>query len=88
APGLVGPVDAARELAWSGPDDPGDWHPVTRAFRDGHTETWYAADAGLGWWGPDSARRLVAATFRGRLPARAGGPAGRAAAHPGLAHRG
>ena len=45
------PVDAARELAWDGPDDPGDWHPVTRTFRDGHTETWYAADATLGWWG-------------------------------------
>ena len=56
------PVDAARALAWDGPDDPGDWHPVTRAFRDGHTETWWAADATLGWWGPDGARRLVVAT--------------------------
>jgi PhnB protein len=36
-------VDAARELAWSGPDDPGDWRPVTRTFRDGHAETWRAA---------------------------------------------
>jgi hypothetical protein len=56
------PVDAARALAWGGPDDPGDWHPVTRTFRDGHTETWYAADAALGWWGPDGVRRLVVAT--------------------------
>jgi DDE superfamily endonuclease len=56
------PVDAARELRWGGPDDPGDWQAVTRAFRDGHTETWYAADARLGWWGPDGARRLVVAT--------------------------
>src|SRR5713226_8413237 len=56
------PVDAARALAWNGPDDPGGWHPVTRAFRDGHTETWLAADATLGWWGPDGARRLVVAT--------------------------
>ncbi len=56
------PVDAARALAWHGPDDPGDWHPVTRTFRDGHTETWWAADATLGWWGPDGARRLVAVT--------------------------
>src|SRR5713101_7759623 len=47
------PADAARELAWDGPDDPGDWHPVTRTFRDGHTQTWWAADARLGWWGPD-----------------------------------
>jgi len=56
------PVDAARELAWGGPDDPGDWQPVTRVFRDGHAETWHAAEATLGWWGPDGARRLVVAT--------------------------
>jgi hypothetical protein len=56
------PVDAARELAWNGPGDPGDWHLVTRTFRDGHAETWYAADATLGWWGPGGARRLVIAT--------------------------
>ena len=56
------PVAAARALAWDGPDDPGDWHPVTRTFRDGHTETWRAAEARLGGWGPDSARRLVVAT--------------------------
>jgi hypothetical protein len=56
------PVDAARELAWGGPEEPGDWTPVTRTFRDGHTETWRAADATLGWWGPDGTRRLVVAT--------------------------
>jgi hypothetical protein len=56
------PVDAARALAWGGPDDPGDWQPVTRRFRDGHAETWYAADATLGGWGPDGVRRLVVAT--------------------------
>src|SRR5215471_15459814 len=38
------PVETARALAWNGPDDPDDWSPVTRTFRDGHTETWYAAD--------------------------------------------
>jgi hypothetical protein len=66
------PVDAARALAWGGPDDPGDWQPVTRTFRDGHTQTWYAADATLGWWGPDGARRLVAATADpATLPAKA-----------------
>jgi len=56
------PVDAARALAWHGPDDPGDWQPVTRIYRDGHAQAWYAADTTLGWWGPDGARRLVAAT--------------------------
>ena len=56
------PADAARALAWHGPDDPGDWHPVVRTFRDGHAETWWAADATLGWWGPDGFTRLVVAT--------------------------
>src|SRR5437588_531599 len=49
------PADAARTLAWGGPDDPGDWQAVTRTFRDGRTETWWAADARPGWWGPDRA---------------------------------
>jgi hypothetical protein len=45
---------------------------VTRTFRDGHTETWYAADARLGWWEPDGARRLVAVTADpGTLPDKA-----------------
>ena len=56
------PADAARALAWGGPDDPGDWTAVERTFRDGHTETWWAADATLGWWGPDGFTRLVVAT--------------------------
>jgi hypothetical protein len=56
------PADAARALAWGGPDDPSDWQPVTRTFRDGHAETWWAADATLGGWGPDGVRRLVVAT--------------------------
>jgi hypothetical protein len=66
------PVDAARELAWGGPGEPGDWAPVTRTFRDGHTETWRAADARLGGWGPDGVRRLVAVTADpGTLPDKA-----------------
>jgi hypothetical protein len=66
------PADAARALAWHGPDDPGDWQAVTRAFRDGHTETWWAADARLGWRGPDGFTRLVVATADpGTLPDKA-----------------
>ena len=66
------PVDAARDLAWDGPEDPGDWRPVTRTFRDGSTQAWRAADARLGWWGPDGARRLVVATADpGTLPDKA-----------------
>jgi DDE superfamily endonuclease len=56
------PVEAARALAWGGPGRPGAWRRVTRRFRDGHTETWWAADATLGGWGPDRHHRLVVAT--------------------------
>jgi SRSO17 transposase len=56
------PRHAARAIEWGGPDDPGGWTPVRRRFRDGHTETWWAADASLGWWGPDGHTRLVVAT--------------------------
>jgi hypothetical protein len=56
------PVEAARELEWGGPSRPGQWRRVTRRFRDGHTETWWAADATLGGFGPDQRLRLVVAT--------------------------
>src|SRR5436190_4943390 len=58
------PQEAARQLAWTSPEQPGDWAPVTRRFRDGHAETWWAADASLpaAGWGPDRRLRLVVAT--------------------------
>jgi hypothetical protein len=56
------PVEAARALGWAGPGRPGPWRRVTRRFRDGHTETWWAADAHLGGWGPGRHHRLVVAT--------------------------
>ena len=56
------PKDAAAAVPYNGPDDPGGWQPVRRRFRDGRTETWWATDAQLGWWGPDGHTRLVIAT--------------------------
>ncbi|HEX5882333.1 MAG TPA: IS701 family transposase [Actinomycetota bacterium] len=58
------PQEAAHELAWTSPADPGDWTPFTRRFRNGHTETWWAAEAALpaAGWGPDQPVRLVVAT--------------------------
>ena len=58
------PQEAARQLAWGGPAEPGDWTPITRRFRDGHTEIWWAADASLpaAGWGPSRRIRLVVAT--------------------------
>ncbi len=63
------PVEAARELGWHGPRRPGQWRRIRRRFRDGHTETWWAADAVLGGWGPEGPHRLVVATTDpARLP--------------------
>jgi DDE superfamily endonuclease len=58
------PRAAAAALAWTSPAEPGDWTPIQRRFRDGHTETWWAADARLpaAGWGPDRRIRLVVAT--------------------------
>jgi hypothetical protein len=56
------PPEAAEALRWGGPDDPGDWTRIERRFRDGHAETWWAADLTLGGYGPDRSVRLVAAT--------------------------
>jgi DDE superfamily endonuclease len=56
------PAETARALRWGGPDDPGDWTPVVRRFRDGHEEAWWAADLTFAGYGPDRAVRLVVAT--------------------------
>ncbi|MEX5638105.1 transposase, partial [Parafrankia sp. FMc2] len=64
------PLDAARGLSWNGPRRPGPWKAIRRTFRDGHTATWWAAEARLGCWGPDGVIRLVIATTDpARLPA-------------------
>jgi SRSO17 transposase len=64
------PEEAARRLPWGGTRKPGGWTAVSRQFRDGHCETWWAADLsriGLGW---DQPLRLVAVTTDPtRLPA-------------------
>ena len=66
------PVDAPAP--WPGPGRVirATGRPVTRTFRDGRTEAWWAADATLGWWGPDGFTRLVVATADpGTLPGKA-----------------
>ena len=56
------PEDAAREVPWTSAEEPGGWTAVERRFRDGHTETWWAADLTLAGYGPGGYTRLVAAT--------------------------
>lgn len=53
---------AAQALRWNGADDPQEWTPVVRRFRDGHTEIWWAAELTLAGYGPDPPTRLVVAT--------------------------
>jgi hypothetical protein len=56
------PQEAAQEVPWTNPQEPGGWTAVERRFRDGHRETWWAADVELAGYGPSSHTRLVAAT--------------------------
>jgi SRSO17 transposase len=56
------PQEAAQELHWESLEAPGDWTPVRRRFRDGHEETWWAAEVTLGGRGPDQRQRLVVVT--------------------------
>ena len=70
------PKEAAAELRWEGPERPGDWTRVEREFRDGHRETWWAAELTLAGYGPD--RRLG---WSWRPPTR--DPAGREQLVPG-----
>jgi hypothetical protein len=65
------PEEAARAVPWRGPAKPGGGTPIERTFRDGHTETWWAADLSLGGYGPDRRVRLIVATSSWRST---GGP--------------
>src|SRR5919199_6314257 len=56
------PQDAARAVPWASPRRPGRWTAVVRRCRDGHRETWWAADVTLAHEGPDQSTRLVVAT--------------------------
>jgi SRSO17 transposase len=56
------PQEAAQDLRWESAESPGDWTPIRRHFRDGHAETWWAAELTLGGRGPDQRQRLVVAT--------------------------
>ncbi len=51
-----------REAPWTSAADSGGWTAVERRFRDGHTETWWAADLEVAGYGPGGYTRLVAAT--------------------------
>lgn len=54
--------EVAAQGGWAGAETPGGWQPVTRQYRDGHQETWWALEGIAGPYGPERTRRLVIAT--------------------------
>jgi hypothetical protein len=62
AEALHTPREAAAALHWQRAAEPGDWTPVERRFRDGHTEVCWAAELVFAHYGPERARRLVVVT--------------------------
>lgn len=62
----IGTLGSLWEIAdaavWKDADHPGDWTPVVRTFRDGHTETWWALEIVAGPYGPTKPTRAVVAT--------------------------
>ncbi len=59
-PGSV--EEVARASSWGGPDEPGEWVRLERAFRDGHAEEWWALEAERGPYGTEKRKRLVVAS--------------------------
>ncbi len=58
------PWEAAVEAgeAWEDEHHPGDWVKLTRHFRDGHEQQWWALEVDVGPYGPQRSRRSVVAT--------------------------
>ncbi len=54
--------EAARAGRWKSAQRPGKWVKVTRTFRDGSKEDWWALEVVTGPYGPDKPERVVIAT--------------------------
>ena len=55
-------VDIAAAADWQSPEQPGAWVALTRVFRDGHTQTWWALEIIAGPYGPTHAHRAIVVT--------------------------
>jgi SRSO17 transposase len=54
---------------WEDERHPGDWVKITRSFRDGHQEQWWALEVNAGPYGPEKDRRaVVVSTDPEKLP--------------------
>ncbi len=61
--GTIGSLQqAARAARWKNPERPGRWVKVTRTFRDGGTQEWWALEVIKGPYGPEKPQRAVIAT--------------------------
>jgi hypothetical protein len=54
--------EVAREAGWVRTEKPGQWIQITRAFRDGSTQDWWAVEIVAGPYGPGKTERAVVAT--------------------------
>ena len=54
--------DIAAAASWQGAEQPGPWVAITRSFRDGHTEIWWALEVTAGPFGPSKLHRAVVVT--------------------------
>ncbi len=54
--------DVAREAGWQSAEQPGKWVRVTRTFRDGSTQDWWALEVVAGPYGPDKTERAIVAS--------------------------
>jgi hypothetical protein len=61
--------EVAYEAGWVSEEQPGRWMHLTRTFRDGSTQDWWAVEIVAGPYGPGKAERaIVATTDPGTLP--------------------
>jgi len=54
--------DVAHEAGWVSAQQPGQWVRITRPFRDGRTQDWWALEIRAGPSGPDKTERAIVAT--------------------------
>lgn len=61
--GVAGSVkEVAREAGWVNIQQPGRWVQLTRTFRDGSEQVWWAVEIVAGPYGPGKAERAVVVT--------------------------
>jgi hypothetical protein len=54
--------DVAREAGWVNGEQPGKWVQISRTFRDGSSQDWWALEIVAGPYGPDKTERAMVVT--------------------------